>query len=432
MPRRGPLARLVVCLALAGVGCAAPPPPDPPTAPGEQIRGDIFLKRDSEVIESRVPANATLASLLRAHAVSEAWATRVVDAAAQVFDPRRLRADQPYRLEVTLDGFVREFVCRIDADRFLRVVGLDQPEPRFDVEVVAYEKQRSTVVVRGTIDREHPSLVSALGAAGEQVTLAIALADVFSGELDFNNDLQPGDTFDLVVEKQATEGEFSGYGPIVAATFRNEGRTLRAFRFQVPGADPGYYDENGRSLKRFFLRSPLQFEPRISSGFSYRRRHPVLGIWRAHPAIDYRAPTGAPVVAIAAGTVVSARRTAGGGNTVVLRHMNAYESSYMHLASYGRGVTPGAHVAQGQVIGRVGATGLATGPHLDYRLKKDGKYVNPLLEHKRLPPGEPIPAAQMAAFTTARDQVAALLAPVIGPAVAAAAPASPASPQSER
>lgn len=415
---------MAVCLAVAGIHCAAPSPPAPPPEAIERVRTDILLTRDSEVIESRVPARATLASLLRAHDVSEMWAARVVEAAAGVFDPRRLRADQPYRLEVTLDGFLREFVCRIDADRFLRIVGLESPEPRFDVQVVPYEKERSTVTVRGTIDREHPSLVAALAAAGERVMLAIALADVFSGEIDFNNDLQPGDSFDLVVEKESTEGEFSGYGPITAATFRNEGRTYRAFRFQVPGADPGYYDENGRSLKRFFLRSPLQFEPRISSGFSYRRRHPVLGIWRAHPAIDYRAPVGAPVVAIAAGTVVSARWSPGGGNTIVIRHVNAYESSYMHLSSFGRGIKAGAHVAQGQVIGRVGSTGLATGPHLDYRLKKNGHYVNPLLEHKRLPPGEPIPAAHMAAFTAQRDRVVALLTGTPPPAVAASAPAT--------
>jgi murein DD-endopeptidase MepM/ murein hydrolase activator NlpD len=418
---------MAACIAVVGSHCGAPAPPVPPAA-NEPARADIFLKRDSEVIESRVPAKATLATLLRAHDVSEEWAARVVEAATGVFDLRRLRADQPYRLEVTVDGFVREFVCRIDADRFLRIVGFEGPEPRFDVQVVAYEKERSTVTVRGTIDREHPSLVAALGAAGEQVTLAIALADVFSGEIDFNNDLQPDDSFEVVVEKQSTEGEFSGYGPIAAATFRNEGRTHRAFRFQVPGADPGYYDENGRSLKRFFLRSPLQFEPRISSGFSYRRLHPVLGIWRAHPAIDYRAPVGAPVVAIAAGTVVTAHWSAGGGNTVVIRHMNGYESSYMHLSSFGRGVKAGAHVAQGQVIGRVGSTGLATGPHLDYRLKKSGQYVNPLLEHKRLPPGEPIPAAQMAAFTAERDRSVALLEGTAPPAAVASAEPVPAAP----
>jgi murein DD-endopeptidase MepM/ murein hydrolase activator NlpD len=383
----------------------------------------MVLPRDSEVFEARVPRNATLASLLRAHEVSEELATRVVDAVAGTFDVRRFRADQPYRLVRSMDGFVREFVYKIDADRFLRVVGFGTgPERRFDVEVVPYEKQRTQVTLHGVIDRDHNSLVAAVAAAGETVTLAMALADVFSGEIDFNNDLQPGDSFDLVVEKETTEGEFAGYGPVLGASFRNGGRTLHAYRFTPPGGEPGYYDEQGRSLKRFFLRSPLQFEPRISSGFSYQRLHPVLGIRRAHPAIDYRAPTGAPVVAIASGVVSLAGWTNGGGRTVAIRHANGYESSYMHLSAFGRGIVPGARVVQGQTIGRVGATGLATGPHLDYRLKKNGAYVNPLAEHKRLPPAESIAGTQLAAFSAARDALASQLS---SPAPALASRAAP-------
>jgi murein DD-endopeptidase MepM/ murein hydrolase activator NlpD len=404
--------RRTALILLAGLGLSCAPPADDRPAPPDARppRADMVLPRDSEVFEARVPRNATLASVLRAHEVSEELATRVVDAVAGTFDVRRFRADQPYRLVRSMDGFVREFVYKIDADRFLRVAGFGTgPERRFDVEVVQYEKQRTRVTLHGVIDRDHNSLVAAVAAGGETVGLAMALADVFGGEIDFNNDLQPGDSFDLVVEKETTEGEFAGYGPVLGATFRNAGRTLHAFRFAPPGGEPGYYDERGRSLKRFFLRSPLQFEPRISSGFSYRRLHPVLGVWRAHPAIDYRAPVGAPVVAIASGVVSLAGWTNGGGKTVVVRHSNGYESSYMHLSAFGRGIAPGAHVTQGQAIGRVGATGVATGPHLDYRLKKNGIYVNPLAEQKRLPPGAPVPDTQLAAFTAARDAMASLL-----------------------
>jgi len=408
--------RLIACVLvpLAGMACGRPAERAADTEPSAP-RADIALGaelawgRATEVVHARVPRNATLASLLRAHQVSEELANEIVTAAREVFDPRRLRAEQPYQLRLTVDGLVREFVYKIDADRFLRVVGLgDETAPRFDVQVVPYEKQRALVSLRGRIDREHPSLVSAVTAAGENVLLAMALADVFGGDIDFTNDLQPGDGFDLVFEKTVSEGEFAGYGRIVAAEFRNEDRVLRAYRFEVPGGEAGYYDERGRSLKRFFLRSPLKFEPRISSGFSYRRLHPVLGVTRAHPAIDYRAPVGAPVVSVAAGTVVRAGYSGGAGHMVTVRHPNGYESSYLHLSRYGASIRAGARVSQGQVIGYVGATGVATGPHLDYRLRKNGAWVNPLAEHRKLPPGDPIPAAHLAGFAEARDRAAAL------------------------
>lgn len=405
---RAPLAPVVLALVATGA-CVGPT--GPRLEPRTRIAHDIVLARDASVVEARVPARATLAGLLRAHDVSEEVARRIVDAAARVFDTRRLRAEQPYRLEKRLDGLVRLFEYKVDADLLLRVVGTggDAAPPAFDVALVPFEKHRGLVSLRGTIDRDHPSLVSAIAEQGETVSLAMAMAEVFGGDIDFNNDLQPGDRFEVVFEKTLSAGEFAGYGPILAAEFRNDGRTLRAFRFQPPGGEPGYYDEQGRSLKRFFLRSPLKFEPRISSGFSFRRLHPVLGEWRAHPAVDYVAPVGTPVVAVAPGVVTHAGRAGGAGTMVTIRHDNGYESSYLHLSAIARGVRVGARVAQGEVVGRVGATGLSTGPHLDYRLKRNGAWVNPLVEHKRLPPGNPVAAVHMAAFDAARASASARL-----------------------
>lgn len=400
---RLPLA--LVCLAVVAVGACSRQQESPRPA---SLRADIVLERDSEVIEARVPRNATLSSLLRAHQVSEDLARQIVEAARGAFDLRRLRADQPYRLERTIDGLVRAFEYKIDADRFLRVVGLEEgQEPVFDVEVVPYEKQSAVVALRGEISKDRSSLVAAVNARGENVLLAMALADVFGGDIDFNNDLQVGDSFEVVFEKKYSEGEFAGYGPVLAAEFRNDGRILRAVRFQPPGGEPGYYDEQGRSLKRFFLRSPLKFEPRISSGFSYRRLHPVTKRWAAHPAIDYVAPHGSPVIAVAAGTVTRAGYAGAAGNMVTIRHNNGYESSYLHLSAFGKGIRPGVRVAQGDTIGRVGRTGRVTGVHLDYRLKKDGRWVNPLHEHRRLPPGEPVAAEHMALFEASRDRAVA-------------------------
>ncbi len=370
------------------------------------MRADILLPLDSEVIEARLPRNGTLATLLRMHRVEENLAQGVVQAALDVFDLRKLRADQPYRLERTFSGAVRQLIVRIDRDRFLRVVGTsgtgEAPTPAFDAEVVPYEKRVEVTAMRGYIDRDHSSIVAAMNEHGESVALAMALADVFGGDIDFTNDLQVGDSFDLVFEKVYTDGEFAGYGDVLAAGFRNDGRVLSATRFTAPGQEPGYYDDQGRSMKRFFLRSPLKFEPRVSSGFSYRRLHPVLGTWRAHPAIDYVAPVGAPVIAVASGVVTRAGWSGGGGNTVTIRHPNGYESNYLHLSKID--VRAGQHVGQGSLIGKVGKTGLATGPHLDYRLKKNGQWVNPLVEHRKLPPGEPIAAQHMALFRASRER----------------------------
>jgi murein DD-endopeptidase MepM/ murein hydrolase activator NlpD len=229
------------------------------------------------------------------------------------------------------------------------------------------------------------------------------MAEIFSGELDFSSELQPGDAFRLVVERETREGQFVGYGAILAAEFVASGRPLRAFRYAAAGARPAYYDEQGRSLKRFFLKSPLKFEPRITSRFSSSRRHPVLGYTRAHNGVDYSAPTGAPVAAVAPGTVTFAGWTGGGGRTVRVRHHNGYESEYLHLSAIA--VRAGAHVSQGDVVGKVGATGLATGPHLHYGLRRHGAYVNPVVEHRNMPPGEPIPAAELAAYATVRTRL---------------------------
>jgi murein DD-endopeptidase MepM/ murein hydrolase activator NlpD len=237
----------------------------------------------------------------------------------------------------------------------------------------------------------------------------VSLADVFGADIDFNSDLQAGDTFGVAFEKVYREGGFVAYGAVIAAEFRNEGRLLRAVRFTPPGGKPGYYDTDGRSLRRFFIKSPLKFAPRISSGFSSGRFHPILRIVRPHLGVDYLAPMGAPVIAVAAGVVVSAGWNGEGGRLVHLRHVNGYETLYMHLSSIA--VRAGQRVAQGDFIGRVGSTGMSTGPHLDYRVKRNGAYVNPVLEHKRMPPGEPIPATLMARFTVERDRALARLVP---------------------
>jgi murein DD-endopeptidase MepM/ murein hydrolase activator NlpD len=216
------------------------------------------------------------------------------------------------------------------------------------------------------------------------------------------------------VEKQFREDDtFAGYGPITAAEFVNNGRRVRALRFTPARGLPAYYDDRGVSMKRFFLASPLKFQPVVTSGFSRSRWHPILHEVRAHLGVDYRAPAGAPVVAVADGVVASAGMSAGSGNLVHLRHPNGFETEYLHLASVA--VRAGRRVRQGDLIGRVGMTGLATGPHLDYRVKKNGAFINPLTANRSMPPADPVSESERGSFDLARD--AAFQALGVGPGV---------------
>lgn len=395
---------LAVCAVLVCLGgCGRAPERVESNAP----RADILLPRDTETIEARIARNATLDSVFREASLRAEVVVAAIDAIRGAFPPHQLlRAEQPYRLVRTLDGLLRRFDYQIDADRFLSVSCPDigQPE-RFDVHVIAYQKRTDLGALHADIDADHPSLVAAIDAAGENVQLAIALAEIFGGEVDFQSDLQPGDSVELLYEKIYREGEFAGYGNVVAARLLNEGRDLQAYRFMQDGK-AGYYDESGRSLRRFFLKSPLKFEVRVTSGFSYRRLHPVFRQYRAHLGVDYGAPVGASVQAVASGSVLSAGYNGGAGLMVHLRHSNGYESMYLHLSRLGKGVHRGARVQQGQIIGRVGASGTATGPHLDYRLRRNGAYLNPLTVHRRLPPGEPVRASARAGFDAERERLA--------------------------
>lgn len=382
---------------LLALGCAADP------APQVIARADVVLEPDTEIVPGSVSPGATLVSLLRPHVEHDSDVFGVIDALSDVFDVRRLRASQPWSLERSLDGCLRVFEYEIDPERFVRVVPRADTDHGFEASVEAYEVTRAEATVAGRIGDGVTSLFAAMTAAGEQADLAITLAEIFGGEIDFNSDLQPGDSFDALVEKVHREDRFVRYGPVIATRLENAGRTLTAVRYAPPGGQAAYYDLEGRSLKRFFLKSPLKFEPQITSRFSRARLHPVLKIVRPHLGVDYRAPTGAPVVAVAAGVVTGASWRGGGGRTVSIRHASGYESFYLHLSSFASGMRPGARVAQGQLIGRVGSTGLSTGPHLDYRLKRNGTFVNPVAEHKRLPPGDPIAAEHLDDFRAVRD-----------------------------
>jgi murein DD-endopeptidase MepM/ murein hydrolase activator NlpD len=375
------------------------------------VASDIQLPADSTVIEDRVPLHATLDSLLRVHHIDEDVAHLVVGVAKTAFNLRTLREGQPYRLVLTLGGLFRSFEYTIDHDRFLRVSGASAGAPApLTARILEYPKRTETAVVSGVIDAEHSSLVAAVDHAGGQIDLALQLAEVFSGQVDFNSDVQPDDRFEILVDKDFRDGKFAAYGPIRAATLVNGGRRLQAFRFAEGDGRASYFDENGRSVRRFFLPSPLPFNPRVTSGFSGRRLHPVYGVERAHLGVDFAAAVGTPVLAVADGVVESAGFSGASGRLIRLRHANGYQTYYLHLSSIADGVRPGARVSQGEVIGHSGASGVVTGPHLDYRVAKHGTFVNPLLELHAQPAGEPIGAESLVSFEATRDDALAQLA----------------------
>jgi murein DD-endopeptidase MepM/ murein hydrolase activator NlpD len=257
---------------------------------------------------------------------------------------------------------------------------------------------RPDVRVEAVSGEVSSSLFEAVEKAGEPPQLVIDLVNIFSSDFDFTADTRQGDRFRFLVEKRYAGDQFVDTGRILVAQYLSDGRFLTGVSYErtrPATAGVGYYDMAGRSLKKSFLKSPLEFT-RITSGFTYARPHPILGGTRPHLAIDYAAPVGTPVRAVALGTVTSAGWDGGNGISVKVRHTLGYETMYNHLSRLGSGVRAGARVSQRQVIGYVGATGLATGPHLDYRVARGGQWVNPLKE--RFIPGDPIPAEERGAF----------------------------------
>lgn len=239
------------------------------------------------------------------------------------------------------------------------------------------------------------SLFGATDAADVPDRIATEMAEAFSGDIDFHKDLRRGDHFSVVYEAMYFEGQMIKTGRLLAAEFVNENKAYRAIYFKDAQGREGYYTPDGQSMKRAFLKSPMPFT-RISSGFSNARYHPVLKEWRAHKGIDYAAPTGTPVRAISDSVVSFVGKQGGYGNLIVLNHQGTYSSAYGHLSRFGKGIKRGSRISQGQVIGYVGATGLATGPHLHYEFRVNGVQKNPLA--LKLPTAYPLDSRAKSQF----------------------------------
>ncbi len=268
-----------------------------------------------------------------------------------------------------------------------------------------YVAQRKKVVLEThlakVVGEIRSSLFEAMDAAGEQDPLTLAFVDTLVWEIDFYKDVKQGDRFKVVVEKIYKGNQFIQYGPIHAVEYQRGEKTIRGIGYQDE-----FYNENGFSLRKAFLKVPLRFN-RISSRFSRARKHPILGGVLPHFGVDYAAPPGTPVWSVADGTVVSCGWGGGFGKQVILRHVNGYTTYYGHFSSFGPGIRKGTRVKQKQIIGYVGSTGLSTGPHLDYRLVKDGRFRNPLKE--TFPSGLPIKKEEMESYQKRRDEMMAWL-----------------------
>ncbi|HEX9162874.1 MAG TPA: peptidoglycan DD-metalloendopeptidase family protein [Thermoanaerobaculia bacterium] len=318
-----------------------------------------------------VEEDDTLDAVLMAGGLSRRESALLTSEFGRFIDVRRLRPGNLVRFHFANAN-------DIDAVR-LRVTGWGavdaerNPDGTFKVTPRPATQLSLMTTVSASIDT---SLYDALRNAGEQPQLVQQLVDVFQWDIDFFS-LQKGDSFSLVVEKKFAGADITGYGPVLGARFTHGGTTYEAFRHEQPDGRAGYYARNATPVRKQFLKAPLKFT-RITSGFSNRRFHPVLHYFRPHHGVDYGAPVGTPVMTTADGVVVQTGRDRGEGNFIRIRHTSRIETMYMHLSRFAKGLKRGARVTQGDVIGYVGATGLVTGPHLDYRVNDNGQWLDPL------------------------------------------------------
>jgi murein DD-endopeptidase MepM/ murein hydrolase activator NlpD len=366
-------------------------------------------------IQARVPSGVALADLLQRMGTDRVAANGFVLEAQRVFDLRKVRAGNSISLLRRADGSARALRYDIDPERLLWVMA-DEQGYRARIEEIPFTQE--IVTVAGTVQN---SLFNAVSDIGEKPELAIVLAEIFGWDLDFYTDPRVGDTFKVVLEKKTSRSSSAVlYGKVLAAEYRNAGHPYQAVLFHEPSGEAAYYAPDGKSLKKAFLKSPLKFAAPITSRFSHNRLHPVLKRHRPHLGTDYGAPSGTPVQAVGDGNVVFAGRKGGAGNMVHLRHMNGFETMYLHLSRIF--VRSGQHVPQGKVIGAVGATGLATGPHLDFRVRQNGSFRN--FETLKLPPALPVAGSDMAEFAQQRDRWVGMM-EAAQPTIAKAAPPAP-------
>jgi murein DD-endopeptidase MepM/ murein hydrolase activator NlpD len=387
------------------------------SAEAAQARADAQHIQQTVVLFTArtIPAKLPFASFLQSFNIAPATAAQLIGSAQPVFDLRHLRAGNQVSIGRSVLGELREVRYRIDDDHLLSIASTGGD---FHSEIQTIPSRVETAGVAGEI---RGSLFQSVIDAGEKPELAMRLADIFAFDLDFYTDPRPGDTFRVVVEKKVlSDGTPATYGRVLAAEYVNGGHPYQAILFHDDDGETAYFQPNGQAMKRTFLHSPLKFAAPITSHFSLSRYHPILKEYRPHLGIDYGAPEGTPVQTIGDGYVIFAGPKGEDGNLVKVQHSNGYVSYYMHLSRIL--VHNGQHVAQGDRIGLVGMTGLATGPHLDFRLELHGQFLN--FEKLKLPTSDPVSKSDWDAFAAACNSALAQMPPVpsAAPTVAMNAP----------
>jgi murein DD-endopeptidase MepM/ murein hydrolase activator NlpD len=309
-------------------------------------------------------------------------------AAASVHPLRELHPGKAYSIVLDEQNCINSFTYGIDDATILKI---ERVENEFQASKYNIPYETRILTIRGTIE---DNLISAVGTEKENYLLALQVADILAWDIDFNTDLRTGDTFRIITEGLYLNGDFKKYGKILAVEFINNNQAYRAFLFEHSDKTD-YYDAAGNSLRKAFLKAPLSFR-RISSHFSKRRFHPVLKIYRPHHGIDYAAATGTPVSTVGDGKVIFSGYKGGYGKLIIISHSNGFKTYYGHLSRFAKGIYRGKRVKQGDLIGYVGKTGLATGPHLHYEMRQHNRPINPF--RVKNVAGKPVPKTQRAEF----------------------------------
>lgn len=359
------------------------------------------LLQDPYTVTIEIAPGDTLMSVLTDAGIARGTAYSAIEALSEVFDPRGLRPKQV--LEVDIQPSLPTSPAKVSELRFrpdgLRDFVVASTEDGFVATEAVRELSEHIVRTDGSIDS---SLYVAAQEAGVPVRVLGSLINIFSFDVDFQREIQPGDRFSLLFsEKRTDEGDTVDYGNIMIAEMTVGGELKRFYRFVDDAGQADYYDEKGQSARRALLRTPVE-GARISSGFG-RRTHPILGYTKMHKGLDFAAPSGTPIYAAGDGVVEAAGWNGGYGKYIRIRHNGTYQTAYAHLSRIDSRITPGARVQQRQIIGYVGTTGRSTGPHLHYEVLVDGTQTNPL--GVKLPTGKTLAGAELARFERERAAI---------------------------
>jgi murein DD-endopeptidase MepM/ murein hydrolase activator NlpD len=376
-----------------------------------------------EPVRGTIGRNSTLYDELKKAGVSAFDIDTMTRETKKSFDWRKIRAGQSFDVFMSSAGDLDSLLLYTSPQDYVRV-RYDVAADCFTARVEAVPYVVSYRVTHGTIEN---SIFASLEEQGAETALATSLDDIFGWTIDFVSDLRRGDQYVMLYEVREYETGHSVVGDVLAARVVNQGREFDAVRFTPAGGQAGYYNVDGTSMQKAMRRAPLKFT-HVTSSFSRRRFHPVQKVYKPHYGTDYGAPRGTPVYATGDGLVVAAHYQGGNGNYVKIRHNRTYDTYYLHLAGFAKGIRSGTRVKEGQCIGFVGSTGMSTGPHLCYRMMKNGSWVNPRLI--QLPAREPVKASDIARFNGLRDAYmssihAALMDGVDNQTVAVATPTRP-------